>query len=119
MSKFGAKGTVSPAAAAPQQRSTNSGTKPKNATILDIRLVDTKNGKKTKVQFAKGVTISYNGEEINLGEYNSAFLKDRSELEADLEFLVGKEYMTEEQANTEVDRIEEKGITHVFKTKLG
>ena len=116
MSKFGTKGTVSPAAA--PQRS-NGGAKPKNITVLDIRVVDTKNGKKTKVQFAKGITISFNGEEINLGEYNSAFLKDRTELEADLEFLVSKEYMNEEQANAEVDRIEEKGITYVFKTKLG
>lgn len=117
MSKFGTKGTVSPAGTAPQR--SNGGAKAKTATILDIRMVDTKNGKKTKVQFAKGVTISFNGQEINLGEYNSAFLKDRTELEADLEFLVSKEYMNEEQANAEVDRIEEKGITYVFKTKLG
>lgn len=118
MSKFGTKATGTQSEPAKTGYSGGGGSKPKNITVLDVRVVDTKNGKKTKVQFAKGVTISYNGQEIDMGEYNSAFLKDRTELEADLEFLVSKEYMNEEQANAEVDRIEEKGITHVFKTKL-
>ena len=90
----------------------------KNITLLDVREVETKNGKKKKVQFAKGITLAFNGEQIDLGEYNSAFAKDRSEIEQDLEFMVEKEYMTEEQANAEVDRIEQKGIQLVVKVKL-
>ena len=94
------------------------GNKPKNITVLDIRQVETKGGTKTKVQFAKGITIQYNGENIDLGEYNSAFMKDRAELQADLEFFVEKGIMDEEKANEEVDRYEQKGIQLVFKVKL-
>lgn len=116
MSKFGQKATQTASPVATQKPST--GSKPKTITLLDIRTVETKSGKKTKVQLAKGVTFQYNGQTVDLGEYNSAFLKDRAELESDLEYLVEKEYMTEEQANTEVDRYEEKGISFVLKTKL-
>jgi hypothetical protein len=100
------------------QASTQTQNKPKNVTLLDIRTVETKSGKKTKVQFAKGVTIQFNGETIDLGEYNSAFLKDRAEMEKDLEFLLEKGYIDEDKANEEADRIEEKGISFVLKTKL-
>lgn len=90
----------------------------KYPTILDIRIVDTKNGKKAKVQFAKGVTIQMDGETIDLGEYNSAFLQDQADMEKDLEFKLEKGWIDEEKANAEADRIQEKGITYVFKHKL-
>lgn len=109
MSRFAAKPAAAPAAV---------DNRPKNITVLDVRQLQTKGGLKTKVQFAKGITIQYNGENIDLGEYNSAFMKDRAELEQDLEFFVGKGTMTEEKANEEVDRIEQKGIQYVFKVKL-
>lgn len=106
MSKFGNKTKLA---------ATTTGKGPKNVTLFDVRVVETKNGKKTKVQFQKGVTISYNGTPVNLGEYNSAFLKDKEEMENDLAFLVEKEYMTEEQANEKADFITEKGIAYELK----
>lgn len=110
MSRFANK--AKPAAAAPV------GNKPKNITVLDIRQVETKSGTKTKVQFAKGITIQYNGENIDLGEYNSAFMKDRAEMQQDFEFFISKGIMDEEKANEEIDRIEQKGIQYVYKVKL-
>ena len=107
MSKFGKK----PAEGESEKR-------PKKVTVCDIRIQDTKQGKKTKIQFAKDITIQYKGETLDLGEYNSFFLKDRNELEADLTFLVDKDFMTEEQANADVDHYEKKNITHVLKVEL-
>jgi hypothetical protein len=92
--------------------------KTKYPTILDIRIVNTVYGKKPKIQLAKGVTILLDGEPIDLGEYNSAFLQDQAEMEKDLEFKLEKGWIDEEKANAEADRIQEKGITYVFKHKL-
>ena len=89
----------------------NTGNKPKRVTVLDIRVVETKNGKQSKVQFAKDIEIYYRGEKVELGEYNSAFLKTKDELIEDLDFLVDKEYITGEQAQQKADFIDEKNIT--------
>lgn len=111
MSRFAKKTEAAPAA-------NNEVRKSKYPTILDIRIVETKNGKKAKVQFAKGVTIQIDGETIDLGEYNSAFLQDQADMGKDLEFKLEKGWIDEEKANAEADRIQEKGITYVFKHKL-
>lgn len=110
MSRFAPKKTITQPAAQVQ--------KTKYPTILDVRMVDTKNGKKPKIQLAKGVTILLDGEPIDLGEYNSAFLHDQADMEKELEFKLEKGWIDEEKANAEADRIQEKGITYVFKHKL-
>lgn len=101
-----AAGTTTAAAA-----STGGGSKPKRVTVLDVRVVDTKAGPKPKVQFAKGVEVFYQGEKLDLGEYNSAFLKTKDELISDIDFLVEKEYITEDQAQERADFLDEKNIT--------
>ncbi len=93
------------------QSAASGGNKPKRITVLDVRVVDTKSGPKPKVQFAKDVEIYYRGEKLDLGEYNSAFLKTKDELISDLDFLVEKEYITGEQAQEKSDFLDEKNIT--------
>jgi hypothetical protein len=88
--------------------------KPKSVTVLDIRVVETKNGKKPKIQFGKDVEIYYQGNKLDLGEYNSGFLKTKEELVSDLEFRVEKEWLTEEKAQAEVDYLDTKSITSKF-----
>lgn len=89
-----------------------------NVTLLDIRTVETSKGFKSKVQFAKDVEIYYQGEKVDLGEYNSAFLKTKEELIDDLDYYVEKEFMTEERAQSQLEFIDEKAITSRLQVKL-
>lgn len=89
----------------------SSGYKPKRVTVLDIRVVDTKNGKKPKVQFSKDIEVYFQGQKLDMGEYNSAFLKTKDEMMADIDFLVEKEFITEAQAQDKADFIDDKNIT--------
>ena len=95
-----------------------SGTGAKNRTLLDIRAVETKRGVVPKLQLAKGVELYFEGQKVDLGEYNSAFLKNREEMEADLSFLVEKEYMTPEQADERVNFLNDKNITAQLTVKI-
>lgn len=104
----------SPVAKATAKPSASGGGKPKRVNVLDIRMVETKNGPKAKVQFAKDVEVFYRGEKLDLGQYNSGFLKTKEELLSDLDFLVEKEYITEDQAQQRADMIDEKNITSVL-----
>lgn len=94
---------------------------PKQLTIFDIRTVEVeRNGKKekvAKVQFAKDIKITYKGQEISLGEYNSGFLKKLPEMEASLDYYVEKNYMNEEEAQEKKKFFKEKNITSQFVVK--
>lgn len=90
----------------------------KTRTLLDIRAVETKKGVVPKLQLAKGVELYFEGQKVDLGEYNSAFLKNREEIESDLSFLVDKEYMTPEQADERVEFLNEKNITAQLTIKI-
>lgn len=103
--------TATPAKTSYGAGASSGGSKPKRVTVLDIRVVDTKNGKQSKVQFAKDIEIYFKGEKVEMGEYNSAFLKTKDELISDLDFLVDKEYITGEQAQEKADFLDEKNIT--------
>ena len=92
--------------------------KPKRVTVLDVRVVDTKAGPKPKIQFAKDVEVYFRGEKLDLGEYNSAFLKTKDELISDIDFLVEKEYITEDQAQERADFLDEKNITSQLVVQL-
>lgn len=106
-------GATAAASKSPSKGTSSGGgsSKPKRVTVLDIRTIETKNGKQAKVQFAKDIEIFYRGEKVELGEYNSAFLKTKDELISDLDFLVEKEYITGEQAQEKADFLDEKNIT--------
>lgn len=84
--------------------------KPKSVKLLDIRTVETKNGKKSVVQFAKGVKILFEGNEVDLGKYGSLFVKDRNELLNDLDFKVEQGWITEEQKEQNLEYIDEKNV---------
>ena len=94
---------------------------PKSLTIFDIRTIEVeRNGKKekaAKVQFAKDIKITYKGQEIDLGEYNSGFLKKLTEMESSLDFYVEKNYMSEEEADEKKQFYKDKNITSQFVVK--
>lgn len=97
--------------------------KPKRVTVLDIRKVEITKGNRKgqsvpKVQFAKGIEIFYNGEKLDLGEYNSGFVKTTEELESDIQFLVDNEYITQDQADDRLARLQEKAITGELQVSL-
>ncbi len=94
--------------AAPQEKRKSSVTK-----LFDIRIVETKNGKVAKAQFPKNVEIYVDGEPVNLGEYNSVFLKTKEELIENLEYAVENRGLSEEYAQKQVDYLEEKNISSV------
>lgn len=108
-------------APAPAPKSNNSGGQSSGAktrTLLDIRTVETKNGLKPKLQLAKDVEIFYQGVKVDLGEYNSAFLKGREELVEDLGVYVEKGWRTPEQADEEVEFLNTKNITARLTAKV-
>lgn len=105
------KGAATVAASTKQAAPAGGGSKPKRVTVLDVRVVETKAGPKPKIQFAKDVEVYFRGEKLDLGEYNSAFLKTKDELISDIDFLVEKEYITEDQAQERADFLDEKNIT--------
>lgn len=85
-------------------------------TVLDVRLVEVTRkdeaGKEfkekvPKLQLAKGVELFVNGQRLDLGKYNSSFLKRKKDLYTDINFLVEKEYITEDQAAKQVDDLDE------------
>jgi hypothetical protein len=86
--------------------------------MLDIRVIQTKNGEAAKVQLGKDVELFYQGKKVDLGEYNSAFLKSRDELEESINFAVEKEWITVEQAEEKVTRLNEKNITAALEVKV-
>lgn len=112
MGKFGkaASSTASTASGGEQ--------KGKNITLLDLREVETKKGKATKIQLAKDVQILYKGEPVNFGEYNSAFMKNKDEMLSSLEFLVEKDYMSEADAEEKSNFYDEKGIVYQLTVKI-
>jgi hypothetical protein len=109
---------ASPVATSTAKTSLGGSSGGKNRTLLDIRAVETKRGVVPKLQLAKGVELYFEGQKVDLGEYNSAFLKNREEMEADLTFLVEKEYMTPEQADERVAFLNDKNITAQLTVKL-
>lgn len=98
--------------------SSDGGTKSVTRTLLDIRSVKTKKGVVPKLQLAKDVDIYYQGVKVDLGEFNSAFMKSRDEIEENLSFLVEKEYITPEEADERVDFLNEKNITAQLTVKI-
>lgn len=104
--------------AAPTKTANTQSTGAKTRTLLDIRTVETKNGLKPKLQLAKDVEIYYQGVKVDLGEYNSAFLKGREELVEDLGVYVEKGWRTPEQADEEVEFLNTKNITARLTAKV-
>lgn len=85
--------------------------KPKSVDIFDMRKGVDKNGKEfRRVTFAKGITIQYNGYELDLGQYRSAFLKGKEDLAKDLDFLLEKEYIDADEHTRRTDFNEEKQV---------
>jgi hypothetical protein len=96
--------------------------KPKSINLLDIREIEV-NGKSgvrkaTKIQLAKGVQITFNGQPVDFGEYNSAFLKNKEEMLSSLEYLVDNDYMAADEAEEKAKFYEEKGIVAQLTVKI-
>lgn len=82
----------------------------KKVNLFELRKVDTKNGKKDMVQFSKGVSIFFNGQEVDMGEFNTFFIKRKEELVKDLEYLATNEYIDEKTLQERLERLESKQI---------
>lgn len=94
----------------------------KTINLFDIREIEV-NGKTgarkaTKVQLAKDVKITYKGQEVDFGEYNSAFMKNKEEMLSSLEYLVDNDYMTADEAEEKAKFYEEKGILAQLTVKI-
>lgn len=87
--------------------------KSKNIKLFDIRRVETKNGPAAKVQMAKGVEIFADGEKVDLGDYNSFFLKTKQDVIDGLERAVDQFGLSQEFADKQIDFMEEKNISSV------
>ena len=82
--------------------------KPKKVTLLTTR--KNKNDKPIIV-FAKGVEVLYNGEKVNLGEYNTVYVNTKPQMLESINYLLEKEYINETQADEKREFIETKKIT--------
>lgn len=89
------------------------GKKSKVTKLFDIRRVETKNGPAMKVQFPKNVEILVDGEKVDLGEYNSMFLKTKKDVIAGLEKAVEEYGLSQEFADKQIEYMEEKNISSV------
>lgn len=86
--------------------------------LFDIRtqeVNDKQKGKikKAKVQFAKGIEIFFEGKKVDLGEYNSVFLKKYDEVVEGLEYAVNNFGLSEERAEEQVRFMDEKNVTSI------
>lgn len=93
-------------------------TKQKKRQLFEIRKVQTKNGPAAKVQFNKDVEIRIGGVPVDLGEYRSFFLENRTDLEKSIDRLCQLGYKTEEQAEKDKSRLEEKNVSSALSVPL-
>lgn len=93
--------------------------KSKPVKLFDIRKIEVTDPKtkkkvtKPKVQFVKGIKISINGEDVDLGEYNSLFLKNKEELFDNLDYAQENFGLSEKYVDEQKAYIEEKNISSV------
>lgn len=95
-----------------------SSTKQKKRQLFEIRKVQTKNGVAAKVQFGKDVEIRIGGQLVDLGEYRSFFLDTKADLEKNIDRLCELGYKTEEQADKDKARLEEKQVSSALSVPL-
>lgn len=85
--------------------------KPKSVDIFDMRRGVDKNGKEfRRITFAKGITIQYNGYELDLGQYRSVFLKNKEDLAKSNDVLLEKGFIDADEHARRTDFNEEKQI---------
>lgn len=89
--------------------------KPKSVDVFDVRKGVYKTGPRAgepfrRITFAKGVTIQFNGYELDLGEWRGVNLKDSKDLQDQLEYLVKNEYITQEEKEKREAFNEEKEV---------
>lgn len=88
-----------------------------------VKQKDRETGKETEVEkrmfvFDKKFKATFDGQEVDLGEYFSVFLKPRKELEESLDFSVSKGWTKEENANKQKEYYEDKNVVGAIEVKL-
>lgn len=88
-----------------------------------VKEKDKETGKEVEVEkrmfvFDKQFKATLNGQEVDLGEFASVFLKSKKELEESLDFSVKQGWMTEERANTQKEFYDEKQVVGAIEVKL-
>lgn len=97
--------------------------KKKQIDILEIREVeitkgDRKGQKAAVIQFAKGVTISFQGQPVDLGEYNNIFLSKVDQMKADIDGLAERNYIDQDEAERRKARLDEKKVRSGARARL-
>ena len=88
-----------------------------------VKEKDRETGKETEVEkrmfvFDKKFKATLDGQELDLGEFMSVFLKTKKELEESLDFSVKQGWTTEENANKQRDFYDEKQVVGAIEVKL-
>lgn len=98
--------------------------KAKSWEVLTVRkkLVEDKKTKAKKpvtyFVFDKSFKATVNGQEIDLGEYMTAYLRTKEEMIEDLNYKLSQGWITESDVEKSIQRIEEKGIVGSIKVNL-
>lgn len=88
-----------------------------------VKQKDKETGKETQVEkrmfvFDKKFKATYDGQEVDFGEYMSVFLKSKVELEEALDYSVSKGWTKEENANKQKEYYDEKNVVGAIEVKL-
>ena len=81
-------------------------TSPKSWELGTVRK---KNGN-TYIVLDKAVKLLVDGKEMDLGEHNTIFINGKDKMNADLEFKLGKGWITEDDVARSQNAMEEKNI---------
>lgn len=97
--------------------------KKKQIDILEIRNVEIKKGeragqKAAVIQFSKGVKVLFEGQEVDLGQYNNVFLTPVDQMKADIDGLVQRGYIQEDEAERRKERLTEKQVRSGVRARL-
>lgn len=75
-------------------------------------------GKAVFAKFNKGVEITFNGEKIDLGENNILFFTNKTKAEEDLEFKVGKGWLSEKAEEVQRSILADDNVKYVIEANL-
>lgn len=88
-----------------------------------VKQKDKQTGKETEVEkrmfvFDKKFKATFDGQEVDLGEYMSVFLKPRLELEESLDYSVKQGWTKQENADKQKDYYADKNVVGAIEVKL-
>lgn len=70
------------------------------------------------VVFDKKVQILFDGQEADLGEYRTLFLKSLDQVSDNFDYRVSKGYMSEDEKQERLSKLEEKNVKYTLEVPL-